>query len=102
MAIGSSPITLDLKRTGELWVYIGIFLPNPLGEYRRDSMCVYKILTNRSSIIRLFILMNIEVRRYTNIRSRRDVNFSGPRELFHERRVPEPRTHGDGTGLHST
>ena len=31
MAIGSPPITWDLKHTGELWVYIGAPLPNPSG-----------------------------------------------------------------------
>ena len=31
MAIGSPPITWDLKHTGELWVYIGTPLPNPSG-----------------------------------------------------------------------
>ena len=31
MAIGSPPITLDLKHTGELWVYISTPLPNPSG-----------------------------------------------------------------------
>ena len=31
MAIGSSPITWDLKHTGELWVYIGTPLPNSSG-----------------------------------------------------------------------
>ena len=31
MTIGSPPITWDLKHTGELWVYIGVPLPNPSG-----------------------------------------------------------------------
>ena len=31
MAIGSPPITWDLKHTGEPWVYIGTPLPNPSG-----------------------------------------------------------------------
>ena len=31
MAIGSPPITWDLKHTGEMWVYIGAPLPNPSG-----------------------------------------------------------------------
>ena len=31
MAIGSLPITWDLKHTDELWVYIGTPLPNPSG-----------------------------------------------------------------------
>ena len=45
MAIGSPPITWDLKHTGELWVYIGTPLPNPSGNTGvMVCMYVYKVL----------------------------------------------------------
>ena len=40
MAIGSPPITWDLKHTGELWVYIGTPLPNPSGN-TGVMLCMY-------------------------------------------------------------
>ena len=41
MAIGSPPITWDLKHIGELCVYTGTPLPVPLGNTgRRDGICV--------------------------------------------------------------
>ena len=40
MAIGSPPITWDLKRTGELWVYISTPLPNPSGN-KGVMVCYY-------------------------------------------------------------
>ena len=40
MAIGSPPITWDLKHTGEPWVYIGTPLPNPSGN-RGVMVCMY-------------------------------------------------------------
>ena len=43
MAIGSPPITWDLKHTGEPWVYIGTPLPNPSGN---TGVMVYVIPTN--------------------------------------------------------
>ena len=70
MAIGSPPITWDLKHTGELWVYIGTPLSNPsgnigvmvcvilfsiiyeriyrhFGEYWRDGLLCYVMLKNK-------------------------------------------------------
>ena len=46
MAIGSPPITWDLKHTGEPWVYIGTPLPNPSGNTGvmvGMYVCMYKI-----------------------------------------------------------
>ena len=40
MAIGSPPITWDLKHTGKPWVYIGTPLPNPWGN-TGVMVCMY-------------------------------------------------------------
>ena len=44
MAIGSPPITWDLKHIGEPWVYIGTPLPNPSGN--TGVMVCYVMLCN--------------------------------------------------------
>ena len=61
-----------------------------------------KLLTHRSPIINLLILMDVKVRRYADVGSGRDVDPGGPRELLHEGHVPESRAHTYGAGLHAT
>ena len=46
MAIGSPPITWDLKHTGEPWVYIGTPLPNPSGN-TGVMVCMYVYETKK-------------------------------------------------------
>ena len=50
MAIGSPPITWDLKHTGELWVYIGTPLPNPSGN-TGVMLCMYLTLFTVTAIL---------------------------------------------------
>ena len=60
MAIGSPPITWDLKHTGEPWVYIGTPLPNPSGNtgVMVCVMCMYidviTLLDGLDNIFRVF------------------------------------------------
>ena len=49
MAIGSPPITWDLKHTGEPWVYIGTPLPNPSGNTGVMVCIFYEILSSSSA-----------------------------------------------------
>ena len=59
MAIGSPPITWDLKHTGEPWVYIGTPLPNRSGN-TGVMVCMYVCINyNLLAFARDFVRVNV-------------------------------------------